>query len=534
MNYRFLFPLLAIAFCTCFPGYSSDSEWTDSWGLDETSVRGEFSDLSKGKEEMVAMDVPLLSSEKDRTCGSFVAPYIPTARTSILAGSVAIYALYHYCTSAEQGVAATLSSIGANFYSIMGGAYLASNLVADPLKKYGYQLWLKVAPTVILSPSTVQLKETLKRAEANKIHWFPTTLKFYEQQIADGDYSIDTVKKLEIVSKLPTTFKRLNYELIRARAEVMLATYNTETRKAILNFLAEVCIASNSDLPIKRKSIFFLGDAGTGKTRMAHLIADILGVYLYIINLSTISSDELFNDHNKPSVFISAFTPKDQSINYTNNVILFDEVDKAICQVGTAMNYDTENKKAALLKLEDEDVNIIESKYFYPVVEYDLSAAIMIYCGNKIPKDVSFLTRLPTISFGIVAPNLKTDIATAKFKEQLFHLRSPVPYIRERDDPVIAQIIEADRKFSGVRALRKVCDSYAFHLVKVATLGHEDEPFDVEQCYKTYLTTDEIPGSKQEVSLEINKNDETVLKGNAPPKEKARWWSRLGMSLKRK
>jgi hypothetical protein len=515
------------------PALSSDTdEFEDSYSIIHDIGKPVYGP-QKDKEELEDCDATLAAPVKNRSCCASLGSYVSFSKQSILASGIIAYAAYHYYyTGPEKGFFEAMASVGSNFYSLLGGAYLASNLFSDSIRKYGYEAWLKLAPKVLLSETTIEIQEIIKRAEAKKLAWSPLTAKAYQQQYSDRDFSQETVKRMDMISRLPTTLKKFNYHEVRARAEVKLATYNQEIRRAIMNFLAEICITSNSDMPIKRKSIFFLGEAGTGKTRMAHLISEILGVYLHPINLSTGDGDNIFDDGgHKPGPLFNAFAPKDQTNNYFNNIILIDEVDKALCPVDDRDAYAAQQKKSNLLKLEDEDTTFLETRYFYPPVQFDFTSAIIIYCGNNIPKDASFLTRLATIRFEAITPELKQIIATDRYKEQLLHLKSPLGFT-DKDKLVINEIVEADKKFAGVRALRKVCDSYAFQQVMNATLSNKNEPFDVMRCYKTYLTAEELEskdgenGSASKLqlvsTLDVTSKVMTAGQAQTPSNEKVR------------
>lgn len=460
--------------------------------------------------------VILTETPHNSSCLSRVTSYLPSLKTSLVVTTAFAYTGYNYYTAPQNGIVSAVSTVAGNLYSLAGGAFLGAQLFAEPLRKNGYIQWVRYAPNALFSGTTRELQDIVCRAEAKKAFWSENIRRSYELAHAayfeSGDQS--WVRKLDYFSRLPTGIKKFDAQEVLTMASRELATYNEETRISILTFLNNVCTISNSELPLKRRSIFFLGDAGTGKTKMGKLIARALGVHMHLMSLGGFKAMDLL-DETKPGHILPAFTPKISKNNFWNNVILVDEVDKALCppkdSAGiAAWNY--EEAKEYLLKLQDEDTLTHESRYLhYNGVELDFSSAILIFAGNKIPKDESFLTRAPTVRFAALAPELKYVIALASLTSYLSKLRPKEGVQDLIDQDVVKVIVEADKKFPGVRAMKKVIENYAFHVVNALAAAQFGihQKFDIEAQYKQFLTLDDLK-EQEEQDAEDGQEDEEL------------------------
>jgi hypothetical protein len=494
MNYKII--LLA---CVCVFSASTPASSSDEKDFDTDSVSVKMSAL--GEDESEDSLVSLTSvPQKKKSYFSSISDYLPSTQASFLVGGAVAYTGYQYYMAPQDGVIAAISTFGSQLFSVVGGSFMAAQLFADPIKKYGYGKWMQYAPSGFLTTYSQQLQTIIRRVEAKKASWPPALVEasdiIYKECIENGG---DNIKRLDCLSRLPTSVKKFNYEVVRAKAMEELVTYSDEIRTAVLDFLEDLCILSESQLPLKRKSIFFLGEAGTGKTKMAHLLKRILDVHMHIVNLST--NKELgIQEYSKSDIILDAFTPHNCENNYWNNVLLFDEIDKALCPSNDRETYEVDRLKSLFLQLLDDENLTHESKYLYHTgVNFDFSNAIIIFCGNKIPRDNSFLTRSPTVQFEKIEPMLKIVIAKNRFLKHLSKLMHETQ-VTDEDMAVLAKIVEIDEKFAGVRALLKVAENYSFYRVKVAKSGNGRKlpPFDVQDQYKAFLTVDELDNKAKE------------------------------------
>jgi hypothetical protein len=462
-------------------------------------------------------DADLTLIKPDRlSCLSRVGSYLPSLKTNLVLTGVFAYTGLQYYMAPQNGIVAAVSTVAGNLYALAGGAFLGAQLFAEPLKKQGYSKWLQYAPTSLVNGSSKTLQDIVCRAEAKKGFWPITLRRAYEQAYTEyvETGTLEWIRRLDYYSRLPTGIKKFDAHDVLTKATKELATYNEETRSSILMFLNNICTISNSALPLKRRSIFFLGEAGTGKTQMGKLIANCLGVHMHLMNMAGIKAMDLL-DENKPGHILSAFTPKKSEINYWNNVILVDEVDKALCApdddvMGMAA-YEYEQLKAYLLKLQDEDTLTHESRFLhYNGVDIDFSSAILIFAGNKIPKDESFLTRAPTVRFAALPPELKLVIAFDSLKSYLGKLKPKNSVQGFVDESVVKSIVEADKKFPGVRAMKKVIENYALHLVNsiVAVKYGIAQEFNIEEQYKLFLNLDDLMAEEAKREQEAEEDDE--------------------------
>ncbi len=250
----------------------------------------------------------------------------------------------------------------------------------------------------------------------------------------------------------------------------------------------------STDETSQRAIVYMLGSPGTGKTRLAEMIADALEVPF--IKLSACeTAEKLFGGgiHSDLSNFdpkhLSTFTrllttsTNKKGKKSKRAVIFFDEIDKPL----KGADYNAQQlKEKFLLLLEASRKNHILPEFG---IEYDLSDSIFILAGNE---KVDLMSRTEIFAFPPFEKEEKQAIALAQFRKKIAEKKSAYPTftVTKAQQNQVKDIIAADQN-PGVRVVLSVLDMYVnFLFQEQSPILSTGQPFDIQQAFEAYDNSD--------------------------------------------
>lgn len=217
----------------------------------------------------------------------------------------------------------------------------------------------------------------------------------------------------------------------------------------------------------KRISAYFCGEPGTGKTRLAELVAKGLGVPFIRLSLEGATISDIIGASNeeefKQGLLAEALSkakligPNGKPGKTLSSAVLFmDEVDRALAESPVLLPF--------LLKLLDPETKTYYNPYFG--AEIDISHLTIILAGNSSLLDKALENRLYVINFGKLDPTRKkAAIYDSTLKELCTDVSQNGMYkiapedLTPADRTLIDQLIAADED-PGFRTLQKVLKNF--------------------------------------------------------------------------
>ncbi len=297
------------------------------------------------------------------------------------------------------------------------------------------------------------------------------------------------IKRLELILSLPTSTKPINEYSQKdpygsqAIEASMKCTYDPHLVNSIKKLVYQIFEDSkNNTRDIAKTAVYFMGVPGTGKTTTASLIAKVLDLPFFAINLSKIEPAQLSSSASNPNddlilpgeIAACFIDKKDAALN---TIFFLDEVHDAL----SSKNPQSPRFQSMLKRLLDPDV-----KYFRDDtlgIDIDVSKAIFILAGNSELDDHkgALSDRLLTYQFKPASKDVRALIAYCALAKanRRFGLKI------SKKDSILQKIIAKDQELyadHGVRPLQKVVTSYvSFRSACIKGVLNQDCQFDIDE-----------------------------------------------------
>lgn len=273
----------------------------------------------------------------------------------------------------------------------------------------------------------------------------------------DDEHKIKMEEWINTCLKLPTDiielsslYKDCNSMLLELDRNLNNGMYG---QRLVKQRIMEIITAMWTSPGRSRNCMVFLGSPGVGKTEMARLLANSIGLPFYQISFGGTTDSSLLKGHSytyigsKPGEITTALI----SMGVKNGVLFLDELDKIMM---TPHGQEVSN---TLLHILDYTQNNEFKDNYLHGIPIDLSKLIIVVSVNSLDSMNSILRdRLPIVTFNDYSiedkVNIGTDYIVPKIIKNLNLNQSSIKY----DKNSIAYIIEKSIiKEAGVRQLER-------------------------------------------------------------------------------
>ena len=248
-----------------------------------------------------------------------------------------------------------------------------------------------------------------------------------------------------------------------------------ETKAEILEFLARKI--TNPDA--KGHVLALQGNAGVGKSKLVHTLADALNLPFHQINFGGINDESILTGHSetytgsKPGKIVEILVKS----GCCNPIIFIDEIDKA------SDNHKNKGINGILTHLLDEEQNDKFQDNYLSNINIDLSKVFFVIAFNDISKvNPIVLNRMKIIKIKDPSDDDKLIIAKEKLIPQIKNqLNKDLPDLSQ---DIIKYILnEKVPKESGVRQLKKTLEKLYNNLNYQILLGKELTTITINQDF---------------------------------------------------
>jgi ATP-dependent Lon protease len=274
------------------------------------------------------------------------------------------------------------------------------------------------------------------------------------------------LKRLKAIVSLPTETKVIDSSKTQAICQsieqAMGSTYDQSLVDNIKLLAYQIIRDSNRSSDGPQKSMYyFLGVPGTGKTTTAKLIAQVLGLPFFSINLSKIQANDLTSpgkiDGTDSKIAMGKIAECFLSEGATLNAIFFlDEVHDVL----NPRNKYSDAYQSGLKELLDPDNEYIQDDGLKEKI--NVSHCIFLLAGNLPPSDTegALLNRMQTYFFSPATGNARQLIA----EKALADAKAQFGFTSiDKRDKTFQNIVAYDKQHcseDGVRPLRAVVRNY--------------------------------------------------------------------------
>lgn len=202
-------------------------------------------------------------------------------------------------------------TLGSSLMMSIGGPYLISNLMYNPLKRFFGGIGEYCFPSLyykefyLLETEYNRVKDKLSINQRKKIR---SKLDVMREIMSDYDsepQAADKCRKkiqlmLGLYASLQTKIQKIDMEVSLPKLKKTLENYDTATQKIVLEFAEQIAWSSqhhdfevNGIKPFAKKCMVWRGEPGTGKTTLAEKFAKDLNLSFEIVRLKGKDQGEL-------------------------------------------------------------------------------------------------------------------------------------------------------------------------------------------------------------------------------------------------
>lgn len=287
-------------------------------------------------------------------------------------------------------------------------------------------------------------------------------------------------EKVDRLMNIPRVEKPIVKEKYEAALKDVLKSYSPQIQESMESLASSIHRRSSGTCEScnPSRSIYYLmGATGTGKTYLVEQLGESLGLPVIILKLSKehdefalVGEPRTKWETDKPfGAFTKLLTSLSKDRNYSNAIIFFDEVDKAL-NGGYSSSYEKNIngvKSRSLLPflLELFNSNPKPLRLHDLMVSVDISKFTFVLAGNApvVTTTNEFMARMTTINFDGFDLGKRVDLACEKFGRDLAKYGS----VAEDSSEIktLSEILLADDERNlGVRPLIATLNAYRRHL----------------------------------------------------------------------
>ncbi len=455
----------------------------------------------------------------------------------------ALGGVYHVWNLNEQRVMTPFLRSFLNFSGVIISPYVISNLFSDRIKKksgdfieyaksqIGWNDQTTYNPFINLDTLRLRYECVQNTLPQYAVDYFEKVFNlgvtyFFTSTLEEIDYKKDNFRKFEsaVNSALSLPFQtkkiELNKELSQKIQEV-LKEYEPSIQEEMVKKTLELALnSSEGSFSSKKPTIYFLGEAGTGKTYLAKEYAKSLGLLLVEIPVgkeleqgsenyrNSYGSSDFINKlayYEKPGIITSSIIKaitENPGVPFSNMIFFIDEVDKALNSSGMFSSGASEMLTRTLLKMLDPETKTFALEELG--IEIDISSSLFILAGNKPLKNKALSTRMKTLVFPPFALEKKRSIVLNYFEKST---KDKGVKFGTSELAFVNRMINEDPN-PGVRALLLTVNDYINHLLLIAAkseyfewLETKDE-FDFKKSLRSFSNQQQDVESSQDDSSE--------------------------------
>lgn len=387
---------------------------------------------------------------------------------------------------------------------------LVGGMLVKPISTIGNKLCMLFTPA--LAKPSLRKAINFKHQYAKRKASFTKSMQLFLESSIHGylyhieyfDYVVKHYERaIEEVLQFPPRPKQIEPDI--ACITEAVKSYPAAVRLAVGDFVVNAIADSKvKQLEKKATPLMFVGPPGTGKSRLAKQLGELLGLPVQVFDLSrykNVNGSSFWSEDAERGILVDVLLKEQASEeNFSNKILVLDEVDKVLArdEHGGFIHQAGAEISAFLHTLLEAQETATKLRR-YNNATYDISHLKIILIGNHtftevLGKDnaLALESRVTLVRFDegfqeTQKLSIARDyLATYCPKQGIDH--------NQVDQSVIESIVKADTRagYKGVRVMLNVIDQYLRTLEKGALIGQvagtPPVKFDVEKAYSNLAT----------------------------------------------